>query len=59
MVITFTELQYAHARYTAAAAIVGPSPKRDTVAKTQSATGTRSTECGEHDRSYIPEEERR
>jgi hypothetical protein len=26
MVITFTELQYAHAHYTAAAAIVGPSP---------------------------------
>jgi hypothetical protein len=49
MVITFPELQYAHARYTAAAAVVGPSPTRDTVAKTQSATGTRSTECGEPD----------
>jgi hypothetical protein len=36
-------------RYTAVAAVAGPSPTRDTVAKTQSVIGTCSTECGERD----------
>jgi hypothetical protein len=36
--------------------MAGLLPKRDTAAKTHSARATHSTEYGERDRSYIPEE---